>query len=47
MTLDSESCSDSDSSDEDLDVLFLEAAFAEPRSLGTCLNMEDVCEVDV
>jgi hypothetical protein len=46
MALESESSSDSDSSDEYLDVLFLEAAFPEPRSLGPRLNIEDVSEVD-
>ena len=36
----------SSSSDEDLDFLFLEAAFPEPRLLGPCLNMEDISEIN-
>ena len=34
------------SSDEDLDFLFLEAAFPEPRLLGPRLNMEDISEIN-
>lgn len=41
MQLDDSSSEGSSSSDEDLDFLFLEAAFPEPRLLGPRLNMED------
>ena len=41
MQLNDSSSEGSSSSDEDLDFLFLEAAFPEPRLLGPRLNMED------
>ncbi|XP_068713526.1 uncharacterized protein [Montipora foliosa] len=46
MQLDDSSSEGSSSSDEDLDFLFLEAAFPEPRLLGPRLNMEDISEID-
>lgn len=46
MQLDDSSSEGSSSSDEDLDFLFLEAAFPEPRLLGLRLNMEDISEID-
>ena len=48
MLLDDSSSSEgSSSSDEDdLDLLFLDAAFPEPRLLGHRLNIEDLSEVD-
>lgn len=46
MQLDDSSSEGSSSSDEDLDCLFLEAAFPEPRLLGPRLNMEDISEID-
>ena len=46
MQLDDSSSEGSSSSDEDLDFLFLEAAFPEPRLLGPRLNMEDISVID-
>lgn len=46
MQLDDSSSEDSSSSDEDIDLLFLEAAFPEPRLLGPRLNLEDLSEND-
>ena len=48
MLLDDSSSEGSSSSDEDLDFLylFLEAAFPEPRLLGSRLNIEDLSEID-
>jgi len=41
MQLDDSSSEGSSSSDEDFDFLFLEAAFPEPRLLGSRLNIEN------
>ncbi|XP_044164299.1 uncharacterized protein LOC114968381 isoform X3 [Acropora millepora] len=46
MQLDDGSSEGSSSSDEDIDFLFLEAAFPEPRLLGPRLNIEDISEID-
>ena len=46
MQLDDSSSEGSSSSDEDIDLLFLEAAFPEPRLLGPRLNLEDLSEND-
>ena len=46
MQLDDSSSEGSSSSDEDLDFLFLEAAFPEPRLLGSRLNIDDLSEID-
>ena len=46
MQLDDSSSEGSSSSDEDIDLLFLEAAFPEPRLLGPCLKLEDLSEND-
>ena len=46
MVLADSSSGTSSSSDEDLEVLFLDAAFPETRTLGPHLNLEDVSELD-
>lgn len=46
MQLDDSSSEGSSSSDEDLDLLFLGAAFPKPRLLGPRLNIEDLSEID-
>ena len=49
MQLDDSSSEDSSLSDEDIDLLFLEAneaTFPEPRLLGPRLNLEDLSEND-
>lgn len=43
--MDNSSLGSSKSSDEELDLLFVEAAFPEQHQLG-CLNIEDVGDVD-
>ena len=39
-------CSDSDSSDSDIDLLFLENCFAPEKVLGPRINLQDVSEMD-
>jgi len=46
MQLDDSSSEGLSSSDEDLDLLFLGAAFPEPRLLGPRLNIKDLNEID-
>ena len=46
MQLDGSSSEGSSKSDEDMDLLFLEAAFPEPRLLCPRLNLEDLNEND-
>jgi len=46
MQLDDSSTEGSSSSNEDLDLLFLGAAFPEPQLLGPRLNIKDLSEID-
>ena len=46
MQLDDSSSEGSSSNDENMDLLFLEAASPEPRLLGPRLNLEDLNEND-
>ena len=46
MQLDDNSSESSSSSDDDIDLSFVEAAFPQPRLLGSCLNLENLSEID-
>ena len=46
MQLVDSSSEGSSSNDDDIDLLFVEVAFPQPRLLGPCLNLENRSEID-